>query len=70
MLLRSSGRLWALVAGAVFVIAYVGALARALQTQSYNIWGSMLLVPALVAANIPPPRGRRPAARTTRGSLG
>lgn len=53
MLLRSSGRLWAAVAGALLVVAYIGALAWALQTQSYNIWGSMLLVPALVAVNIP-----------------
>jgi hypothetical protein len=53
VLLRSSGRLWAAVAGALLVVAYIGALAWALQTQSYNIWGSMLLVPALVAVNIP-----------------
>ena len=44
---------WTAAAGTLAVVAYVGAWAWALQGESYNIWGSLLLVPVVIAVNVP-----------------
>ncbi len=48
----SSYRLGAIAAGIALGGALAVVFAWALETQSYNVWGAILVIPALVALNI------------------
>jgi hypothetical protein len=41
------------VVGLVSILGYVGFLAWAAYYESYNVWGSMLVIPILIALNLP-----------------
>ncbi len=51
MPLMSASQRWLIVLGVASVGLYVGVLAWAFENQSYNVWGSMLIAPLLVAIN-------------------
>ena len=48
---RSSVRVGAVVLGVLLGASLAGVLAWALETQSYNIWGAVVVVPVIVAIN-------------------
>lgn len=51
MVLRTPGTLAGLLVGLLALVGFTRALTWAMDTQSYNTWGAMLWVPAIIAAN-------------------
>ncbi len=52
MNLVTSPQRWLIVLGVALVGLYAGTLAWAFETQSYNVWGSMIVAPLVGAVNI------------------
>ena len=48
----SASAWWVLGIGSVITVVYAVALAWAFETQSYNVWGSLLVTPVLGAVNL------------------
>lgn len=51
MRLDTPSQRWLTAVGIALVGVYAGTLAWAFETQAYNVWGSLLIVPLLVAGN-------------------